>query len=89
MEKSLENQLADRISSAFDATKRMKSDAFQLGNYLKWRYPQTWNRNKTEWRQLYAERVIVEPDVNITIKWYGTAEKPEWNRILSAKEKSE
>lgn len=89
MQKSLQTQLADRISSAIEATKRMKSDAFQLGNYIKWRYPQTWKRIKPEWRELYSDSVRVEPIVDIKVRWYGTAQKPEWNRILLTKEKSQ
>jgi spore germination protein KC len=85
LEQRLDNELNDRIDLAISECKNAKSDAFQLGNYIKWRYPRRWEGIKTDWRQRFATSVRVEPQVHVSIKWFGAAQKPEWNRILSTK----
>ncbi|GIP23093.1 hypothetical protein J22TS3_33680 [Paenibacillus sp. J22TS3] len=82
LELLLNEEIKDRIRQAVAVSKTMKSDVFQFANYIKWRYPGRWKELRPEWRERYADQVRVEPRVNISVKWFGTSQIPQWNRIL-------
>jgi spore germination protein KC len=82
LERSLEEKLEGTIQQVISKTKSEHADIFNLSTYVKWRYPQKWNVIKSDWREVYASRVEVQPKINITIKSFGVAKKPEWERLL-------
>ncbi|WP_169306668.1 Ger(x)C family spore germination protein [Cohnella pontilimi] len=82
VERALENELKERIRMTIEKVGQSRTDAFQLGRYVEWRYPRQWNSIQPEWRRRLATDVEVEPHVKIRIISFGGARKPEWNRII-------
>jgi spore germination protein KC len=82
LEQRIAEKLDGRIDQAITKTKEAQTDAFQFGNYIRWRYPRKWRSIQKDWRQEYASRVNVIPQVQVTMKWLGAAQKPEWNKYL-------
>ncbi|MGW8441801.1 Ger(x)C family spore germination C-terminal domain-containing protein [Paenibacillus sp. S33] len=83
LELLLNEKIKDRIRRAVVVSKTLKSDVFQFADYIKWRYPGRWKDLRPEWGKRYADQVRVDPRVNISVKWFGTSQRPQWNRILS------
>nr|WP_272949045.1 Ger(x)C family spore germination protein [Paenibacillus contaminans] len=86
LERSLGEKLEKRIAQAVAVSKEAKADAFQLGNYIRWYYPRKWKEMKKDWRQLYADHIIVDQHVDVAIKRLGAARKPEGQRLHAGKE---
>jgi spore germination protein KC len=82
LEQRMADKLNERIDLAITKTKEAQTDAFQLGKYIKWHYPRKWRSIQKDWRQEYASRVNVIPQIQITVKWIGSAQKPEWNKYI-------
>ncbi|MDB4866054.1 MAG: hypothetical protein JWR03_387 [Cohnella sp.] len=82
VERSLENELEERIGQAISKSNQAQTDAFQLGQYVEWRYPRQWKRIQGDWRERLANEVKVDPQVKIRVKWFGAVRKPEWNRLM-------
>jgi spore germination protein KC len=83
LESLLNDKLSERIDLAVAKSKSAQSDIFHFGDYIKWRHPALWSSLKNDWRARYTTDVRVIPQVDIAVKWFGAATKPEWNRILS------
>ncbi|GAB1154575.1 spore germination protein GerBC [Paenibacillus illinoisensis] len=82
LELLLNEEIKDRIRRAVAVSKTLKSDVFQFADYIKWRYPGRWKELGPAWGELYADQVRVDPKVNISVKWFGTSQRPQWNRTL-------
>jgi spore germination protein KC len=82
LELLLNEKIKDRIRRAVAVSKTLKSDVFQFADYIKWRYPGKWKNLRPEWGERYADQVRVDPRVNISVKWFGTSQRPQWNIIL-------
>jgi spore germination protein KC len=82
LEDKLNQSLGDRIDAAVSKAKQAGSDAFQFGDYVKWRYPGLWQKIRPNWRTTFVQEVKVSAQVNILINRFGAVRKPEWNRVL-------
>lgn len=88
LERSLGDKMAKRMASAIAATKAAKSDAFQLGNYIRWRYPGRWKEIRANWRELYVSQTDITEQVDVTIKRLGVVHKVEGERLRTSKGES-
>lgn len=86
LELLLNEKIKDRIRRAVAVSKTLKSDVFQFADYIKGRYPGRWKDLRPEWGERYADQVRVDPRVNISVKWFGISQRPQWNRILPGTE---
>lgn len=75
LEKKLAAALEERMGRAIDKTRLVRSDAFQLGSYVRWRNYREWNRIKENWREIYATAANITEDADITISRLGSARK--------------
>jgi spore germination protein KC len=82
VEQALEKVLEERINMAVEKTRQVRTDAFQLGRSVEWRYPRQWKGIQPEWRRRLATDVKINPQIDIRVKWFGAVRKPEWNRII-------
>ncbi|MGQ7889116.1 Ger(x)C family spore germination protein [Paenibacillus sp. WC2504] len=82
LEQSFESLLEGIITKTIIKSKAMKSDVFQLGQLIKWRYPNEWNSVEDNWRNTYESKIVIDQQVDISIKRIGAVQKPEWNRFL-------
>ncbi|WP_282939518.1 Ger(x)C family spore germination protein [Paenibacillus sp. RC67] len=74
--KQLESEVEKRMMSMIDKTREVKADAFHLGNYISWYYPQQWKTLAPQWMELYSNRtteIAVHADINI--RRLGTEQK--------------
>ncbi|WP_342774559.1 Ger(x)C family spore germination protein [Paenibacillus piri] len=83
LEQRLGKKLEGRMAQAIAKSKKAKSDAFQFGNYVRWRFPQKWEEIKPGWRELYVDKVNVKEHVDVSIKRLGAVRKAEGQRLLS------
>ncbi|MBA2937231.1 Ger(x)C family spore germination protein [Paenibacillus sp. CGMCC 1.16610] len=82
LEQSFETMLEGIITKTITKSKAMKTDVFQFGQIIKWRFPNEWNSLEGNWRDMYASKLVINPQVDISIKRIGAVQKPEWNRFL-------
>lgn len=83
LQKSLNRDMQNRIRQTIARSQAEKADVFGLGPRLKWKSPATWKRLKANWRDVYQDQIVVEPRVEIQVKWFGGAQKPKWNQQLT------
>jgi len=86
LERKLNQDVQRRIRKAFSFTQVHQSDVFGLGQRIRWRRPDKWNRLKDNWRSIYQSQVAIEPKADIHVKWFGGAKRPVWNRVLLSEE---
>jgi len=88
LERSLGDKMAKRMASAIAATKAAKSDAFQLGNYIRWHYPGKWKEIQADWRGVYVSQTDITEHVEVSIKRLGSVHKVEGERLRTSKGES-
>ncbi|RCX23426.1 spore germination protein KC [Fontibacillus phaseoli] len=71
LQEVFEKNIAERMNRVLEKTRRAKSDAFLMSQYLDWRYPKMWGRMKEDWREYYATELPIDISVSITIKRTG------------------
>lgn len=77
LENILGREVELRMTKAIDKTRKVRSDAFHLGNYIDWNYPGKWRDIKLNWRELYSQTVNIEIKTNISITNLGTLKQTE------------
>ena len=82
LERIAEEEIKDRIEEAFNASKKGKADAFQLGEYLSWHKPKLWEKSKKEWPAIYQDKVKLNIHVDLKIKRPGSENNPFWIKEL-------
>lgn len=65
------DQIKQRMRKAFDKSRKLKADVFQLASYLEWYYPKQWNQFRPEWDQIYSEKVKLDIEIKPTIYTTG------------------
>ncbi|MFZ7947033.1 MULTISPECIES: Ger(x)C family spore germination protein [Bacillaceae] len=82
LERIAEKEIKDRINDAFHASKRVKADVFQLGEYLLWHKPKIWKKSKKDWPAIYQDKVKLNIHVDLKIKRPGSENNPFWTKEL-------
>ncbi|WP_410768497.1 Ger(x)C family spore germination protein [Fontibacillus sp. BL9] len=73
LQEVFEKSIAERMYQVLAKTRKAKSDAFLMSQYLDWRHPKIWNRMKEDWREYYATELPIDISVSIAIKRTGVA----------------
>ncbi|WP_334071465.1 MULTISPECIES: Ger(x)C family spore germination protein [Paenibacillus] len=68
----LEKDIERRFSSVLSKTRKARSDAFLMSQYLDWRYPEEWRKIKPKWREYYATELPIEVKVGIKLDRTGS-----------------
>ncbi|GAA4851022.1 Ger(x)C family spore germination protein [Paenibacillus vulneris] len=76
LEHDLATLVQDRMSMAIRKSQEAGSDAFQIGQYIDWNYPNKWMTIEPQWRYLYAKKVKFDIQARILIKHLGTEKHP-------------
>lgn len=71
IQQKLNDTVKSNMEDVIRRTKEFKSDAFLLSYYLDWRYPKTWEKLKTRWRDYYSTSLDVDISVNIDLDRTG------------------
>jgi spore germination protein KC len=79
-----EADIKDRIEAAFQSTKRIGADAFQLDEYLSWYKPKIWKSVKADWPTVYQEKVKLNIHIDLNIKRIGSEGNPFWTKELNS-----
>lgn len=80
LEVTAEKQIHDRINDALKASKEVKADAFQFGEYLSWHKPNIWKNSKTKWSDIYQKKAKINVLVDLKIRSYGAVNNPFWKK---------
>lgn len=83
LEKAAEKQIRDRIKAALKASKEMKADVFQFGEYLSWHKPKIWKGVKEDWSAIYHEKVKINAHIDLHIKRSGAENNPLWIKEIN------
>jgi spore germination protein KC len=78
VESALEKDIRKRMEGAFNASKKIGADTFQLGEYLKLYYPGKWKGIKADWEQEYKAKAKLEPIVDAKVRRIGAEKKTIW-----------
>ncbi|MEK8126526.1 Ger(x)C family spore germination protein [Paenibacillus filicis] len=78
LEQQMNAKIAADMRTALRKTQKAGADVLQLGSYLDWYYPKTWEQVKERWPQVYAGEVKFDVDVSITFKRYNSESTPFW-----------
>lgn len=89
LERQLNAKLEERIDSAIAKTKALQSDAFRLGDHVRWRYYRLWQKIKNDWRTLYADQVTVRAHADVSLKRIGGIRKAVGINVQSREGESE
>ncbi|EKN71031.1 germination protein, Ger(x)C family [Neobacillus bataviensis LMG 21833] len=76
LEQIAESEIKDRIEEAFNASKKVKADVFQFGEYLSWHKPKIWKKSKKDWPAIYQDKVKLNIYVDLKIKRPGSENNP-------------
>lgn len=71
LESRVAEEVKERIEGAFEKSKKSKADIFQLGAYLSWYFPETWDRIKADWSELYGTKADVELEIDADVRYLG------------------
>ncbi|MNO12243.1 Spore germination protein B3 precursor [compost metagenome] len=71
IEKNLNESVKKNMESVINKTKKAKSDAFLMSNYVDWRYPKIWSELKPRWKDYYSTRLPIDVSVNIDLDRTG------------------
>ncbi|QHW29854.1 Ger(x)C family spore germination protein [Paenibacillus rhizovicinus] len=88
LEQRINESLKTRILQTIAHLQSQRSDAFLLGQRIRWQSPRKWNKIKGNWSDIYQNQIAVDAKVSIAIKWFGGAQKPVWNIDLFKEEGS-
>ncbi len=84
LERIAENEIKDRIETAFNSSKKAGADAFQFGEYLSWHKPKIWRSTRGNWQSIYKDKVKLNIHVDLKIRTRGTENNPFWTKELSS-----
>ncbi|MGG4555147.1 MULTISPECIES: Ger(x)C family spore germination protein [Paenibacillus] len=73
LQKELDREIKSRIMQLINKTRTAKADVFQLGNYIKWKHPDIWDKYQSNWNEFYAKGLDIEAAVKIRIRGTGEA----------------
>ncbi|WP_051775427.1 Ger(x)C family spore germination protein [Paenibacillus tyrfis] len=71
-ERQISQYLADHLQRALAQTKKLGSDALQLGAYVEWQRPKQWEQLQKEWRAYYKTNVDFDIEADVVIKSFGS-----------------
>jgi len=80
LERLAEKQIHDRIKASLEASKEVKADVFQFGEYLSWYKPKIWKKSKEEWPDIYQKRAKINVHVDLNIRRHGAENNPFWKK---------
>jgi spore germination protein KC len=78
VESALEKDIRKRMEGAFNASKKIGADTFQLGEYLKLYYPNKWKGIKADWEQEYKSKAKLEAIIDAKVRRIGSEKKTIW-----------
>ncbi|GIP40494.1 hypothetical protein J31TS4_37740 [Paenibacillus sp. J31TS4] len=84
----LETKLEEQLTKAVERAKKHKTEPYKFSQHIQWTYPKLWAGLQPDWRDYFAERTEVRSEFDVSIKWYGAAQGPEWNRRFHQEEES-
>jgi spore germination protein KC len=80
VESVLEKDIRKRMKGAFDESKKIGADTYQLGEYLKLYYPGKWRVIKADWQQEYKAKAKLEPIIEAKVRRNGSEKKTIWKQ---------
>jgi spore germination protein KC len=78
VESALEKDIRKRMEGAFNASKKIGADTYQLGEYLKIYYPSKWKGIKADWPQEYKSKAKLEAIIDAKVRRIGAEKKTIW-----------
>jgi spore germination protein KC len=61
----------EQFIHVLDKTRKARSDAFLMSQYLDWRHPKIWHSMQDQWKNYYAKELPIEVDVKIKLNRTG------------------
>ncbi|MEK3884702.1 Ger(x)C family spore germination protein [Paenibacillus sp. PL2-23] len=71
IEQAFNEDIKKRVMTAFQLSKSLGSDVFQLGAYLNWHMPRQWKLLEPSWEELYREEAVLEVEVQTRLELPG------------------
>ncbi|MEK5164089.1 Ger(x)C family spore germination protein [Paenibacillus sp. FSL R5-0527] len=71
LEVILQKDVEERLNKVLEKTRKARSDAFLMSQYLDWRYPKIWRSMRPQWKNYYAEELPIEVKVKIMLNRTG------------------
>ncbi|MBB3112538.1 spore germination protein KC [Paenibacillus phyllosphaerae] len=71
LEKLFNADIQSRVRLAFDKSKQVGADVFELAAYLNWYKPKQWSHWKSDWDEVYRNDVQLEVDVETKLELPG------------------
>ncbi|MGV2794734.1 hypothetical protein GNF78_16125, partial [Clostridium perfringens] len=71
IEDLMEQDIKARLEKVLAKTRKARSDAFLMSQYLDWRYPKVWRKIEPEWREYYAAELPIEVKIKIKLDRTG------------------
>jgi spore germination protein KC len=75
VESVLEKDIRNLMEGAFNESKKLGADTYQLGEYLKIYYPSKWKIIKTDWEQEYKSKAKLEAIIDAKVRRIGAEKK--------------
>lgn len=72
----MEKDIKIRLEKVLAKTRKARSDAFLMSQYLDWRYPNVWRKVRREWREYYSAELPIEVKVKIKLDRTGGITRP-------------
>jgi spore germination protein KC len=80
VETVLEKDIRNRMEGAFNESKKIGADTYQLGEYLKLYYPNKWKGIKADWEQEYKSKAKLEAIIDAKVRRIGAEKKTIWKQ---------
>lgn len=71
LEKLLSKDVEEQFIHVLDKTRKARSDAFLMSQYLDWSHPKIWHSMQDQWKNYYAKELPIEVDVKIKLNRMG------------------
>lgn len=71
LEGILNKHVEEQFLGVLAKTRQARSDAFLMSQYLDWRYPRIWHSVRDQWKNMYANELPIEVDVDIQLNRTG------------------
>lgn len=71
LEELLGKDVEEKFIQVLDKTRKARSDAFLMSQYLDWSHPEIWHKMQDQWKNYYAKELPIEVDVKIKLNRTG------------------
>jgi spore germination protein KC len=88
IESVLEKDIRNRMEGAFNESKKIGADSYQLGEYLKIYYPSKWKIIKPDWEQEYKSKAKLEAIIDAKVRRIGAEKKAIWKQNVQTEGES-